>query len=134
MPAASIARLRSAAGTVRNQAQFVLGQAGFVHSGDRLTRDASRYWSGEYGNRLQNDSHWHGGSKFNDNDLWAAIGQDHLQLFRRMRKISDAPAPLKRIVDWGCGGGANAVSSRRWPRSSSASTSHRPASRNARGR
>ncbi len=110
MPAPSVVRLRSAAGAARDQAQFLLGQVGLAHSSSRLTRDASQYWSGQSGNRWQNDSHWRGGSEFADSDRWAAIGQEHLQLFQRLQRTVDEPAPLKRIVDWGCGGGANAVS------------------------
>jgi SAM-dependent methyltransferase len=109
MPATGTARLRSAAGTARNQAQFVLGQVGLAHSGSRLTRDASRYWSGRRDDRLQNDSHWRAGSKFDDSGLWTAMGAEHLQLFQRLRRTVAEPAPLNRIVDWGCGGGANAV-------------------------
>lgn len=110
MPSASKAYLRSAARAARNQAHFVLGQVGLVHSSSRLTHDASQYWSGERDDRLRNDSHWRSGSKFEDAELWAAMGQEHLQLFQRLRRTVGEPAPLKRIVDWGCGGGANAVS------------------------
>jgi SAM-dependent methyltransferase len=98
------------AAKTRNQTHFVLGQLGFAHSGDRLTRDALQYWSGTRDDRLLNDSHWRKGSKFEDIALWTAMGQEHLQLFQRLRRTAVEPAPLKRIVDWGCGGGANAVS------------------------
>jgi SAM-dependent methyltransferase len=87
----------------------MLGQVGLAHSSGRLTRDASRYWSGDRSDRLRNDSHWSSGSKFYNTELWAAMGQEHLQLFQRLRRTVAEPAPLKRIVDWGCGGGANAV-------------------------
>jgi hypothetical protein len=110
MSTANKARLRSAAGKARNQTQFMLGLAGFAHSSERLTRDASMYWSGAPGNRWRDDSHWRSGSKFQDTGLWAAMGQEHLQLFGRLRETARDPAPLRRIVDWGCGGGANAVS------------------------
>lgn len=109
MPDVSVDRLRPMAAAVRNQAQFVLGQLGFAHSGGRLTRDASQYWSGTPDDRLLNDSHCREGSKFEDTALWTAMGQEHLQLFQRLRRTTVEPAPLKRIVDWGCGGGANAV-------------------------
>jgi 2-polyprenyl-3-methyl-5-hydroxy-6-metoxy-1,4-benzoquinol methylase len=110
MPKASMTRLRSAAGTARNQAHFVLAQVGLVHSPGRLTRDASQYWSGECDDRLRNDSHWRNGSKFKDTELWMAMGQEHLRLFQGLRQTASEPAPLKRIIDWGCGGGANALS------------------------
>lgn len=109
MPVGSVDRLRTMAAAVRGQAHFVLGQLGFAHSGGRLTRDALQYWSGTHDDRLLNDSHWRKGSKFEDTVLWNAIGQEHLQLFQRLRRTAVEPAPLKRIIDWGCGGGANAV-------------------------
>jgi hypothetical protein len=102
------ARLRSGAGAARNQTQFQRGLAGLAQSSPRLVRDASRYWSAQPGNRWQNDSHWRSGSKFAGQDRWAAIGQQHLDLFQRMRG-STAAVPFKRVIEWGCGGGASAV-------------------------
>ena len=109
MPAVSMTRLRNVAGIARDQAHVALAQVGFTHSPGRLTRDASRYWSGERDDRLRNDSHWRTGSKFEDTELWAAMGREHLQLFQRLRRTVSDPPALKRIIDWGCGGGANAV-------------------------
>jgi len=37
------------------------------------------------------------------------MGQEHLRLYQRLRPTASEPAPVKRIIDWGCGGGANAV-------------------------
>ena len=88
MPDVSVDRLRPMAAAVRNQAQFVLGQMGFAHSGGRLTRDASQYWSGTPDDRLLNDSHCRDGSKFEDTALWTAMGQEHLQLFQRLRRTT----------------------------------------------
>jgi SAM-dependent methyltransferase len=109
MPAAGVRRLRRAAGAARNRVVFTLGQAGLGHSGDKLTQDAARYWGGTRDDRWQNDSHWRRGSTFHDTQLWTAMGQEHLLLYQRLRQAADKPAPVKRIVDWGCGGGANAV-------------------------
>lgn len=109
MPEASITRLRNAASAARNRAQFALGQVGFVHSSSRMTDDASRYWYGELGDPLQNDSHWHSGSKSEGTESWRSMGEEQLRLYQRLRQTSSDPEPLKRIVDWGCGGGANAV-------------------------
>ena len=110
MSTGGLGHLRGAVGTARNQVNFVLEQIGFVHSNGRLTRDASRYWFGVHNDRMRNDSHWRNGSKFEDTKLWATMGQEHLQLYQRLRQTVSEPIPLRRIVDWGCGGGANAVS------------------------
>lgn len=110
MSVGRLTRLRGAAGTARNQVHFALAQVGFVHSNGRLTRDASQYWTGVGNDLMRNDSHWRSGSKFEDTKLWAAMGHEHLQLYQRLRRTVGEPPPLRRIVDWGCGGGANAVS------------------------
>ena len=107
------------------RAHFVLGQAGLVHSSSRLAHDASQDWYGERDDRLQNDSHWRSGSKFDDTERWKAMGQEHLRLFQRLRQAASEPAPLKRIVDWGAAGARTPFFSRRWLRSSSSSTSSR---------
>jgi len=109
MPALNRSRLRATAGAARNRIQFVLGQAGFPHSSSRMVRDAARYWSGAHDDRWLNDSHWRSGSVFDGTDRWAVMGQEHLQLFHSLRRTMGEPAAMKRIVDWGCGGGANAV-------------------------
>jgi SAM-dependent methyltransferase len=109
MPTVSMTRLRHVAGVAREVAQVALAQVGLTHSAGRLTRDASRYWSGERDDRLANDSHWRTGSKFEQTELWAAMGAEHVELFQRLRRTASEPPALKRIIDWGCGGGANAV-------------------------
>jgi hypothetical protein len=74
-----------------------------------MTDDASRYWCGERSDHLQNDSHWRSGSKFEGAESWRSIGEEHLRLYQRLQQAASEPAPLKRIIDWGCGGGANAI-------------------------
>jgi len=46
---------------------------------------------------------------FDDGDLWSRIGRDHLNLFERGARMAGFTRKWDRIVDWGCGGGANAV-------------------------
>jgi len=109
MSAASLARFRETAGAARATASLLLGHVGFAHSPARLQRDAARYWASD-DEHWRDDSHWRGGSKFAGTGLWEAMGQEHLRLYQRLRAASAVdPAPPGQIVDWGCGGGANAV-------------------------
>jgi SAM-dependent methyltransferase len=102
-------RLRRTAYGARNELHFLLGQIGLAHSPARLTTDAGRHWLGTQDDRWRNDSHRRDGSQFGDDDLWSSIGAQHLELFERLRRTTNDDLPLRRIVEWGCGGGANAV-------------------------
>ncbi|MBU3751971.1 MAG: class I SAM-dependent methyltransferase, partial [Mycobacterium sp.] len=53
-------------------------------------------------------SHWRDGSVFRDLD-WFDVGGQHLDLFRRLARTVEAPHRFDRVIEWGCGGGANAV-------------------------
>jgi 2-polyprenyl-3-methyl-5-hydroxy-6-metoxy-1,4-benzoquinol methylase len=83
-----------------------LNRLGFNQSAERLTADAETYWAGKQGEAWTADSHWRGGLSEND---WRAIGDDHWALWEMFARAVNATGPLRRIVDWGCGGGANAV-------------------------
>jgi SAM-dependent methyltransferase len=103
-------RLRAAARAARNTGLLLLTRAGLPQSPARLQRDAARYWADASDDRWRNNSHWRDGSQFGGTGLWEAAGQDHLDLYQRLRQATAGkPTSLGRIVDWGCGGGANAV-------------------------
>ena len=72
-----------------------------------VTRAATRYWSGETGGRFRRDSHWRGDS-IKEGD-WLELGRQHLRLYHSFADMLGLAYPVKRIVEWGCGGGANAV-------------------------
>jgi SAM-dependent methyltransferase len=72
----------------------------------RRVRDAHGYWTGHSGDRWLSDSHWRNGL---DDDVWLEVGQEHLALFDRFCKALDRDGDLGVVIDWGCGGGANAV-------------------------
>ncbi len=72
-----------------------------------VTRAAARYWSGRADDRFRLNSHWRDGIK--DDDRWLAIGRPHLELWDRCAAFAGLDANPRRIVEWGCGGGANAV-------------------------
>jgi cyclopropane fatty-acyl-phospholipid synthase-like methyltransferase len=80
-----------------------------AHSEARIDRDAQRYWSTPNGSSWWSNSHWRDSEVFANTDLWHQIGEQHLELFDRGARAAGFSVPCHRIVEWGCGGGANAV-------------------------
>jgi hypothetical protein len=86
----------------------MLSRVGFRHSPEKLERDAADYWSdGEGSASWRSNSHWRGGTI--DDSLWSSIGADHLELWRMFAAAVGEKPERGRIVEWGVGGGANAV-------------------------
>lgn len=73
-----------------------------------IAHDAQAYWAAGADNAWRNNSHWRDADAFQEAD-WLAVGREHLALFRRLARAAEAPECLGRVIDWGCGGGANAV-------------------------
>ena len=42
--------------------------------------------------------------------MWDVVGRGHLELFDRLARVVERKEQLGTVVEWGCGGGANAVS------------------------
>jgi SAM-dependent methyltransferase len=80
-----------------------------AHTEARISSDAQRYWSAPKGASWWSNSHWRDGEVFSDTDLWLQMGEQHVDLFDRGARAAGFSARCRRIVDWGCGGGANAV-------------------------
>jgi methylase of polypeptide subunit release factors len=73
-------------------------------------RDAQSFWSRPLD--ASNSFWWHArdGTCFQGADEnWRMIGQRHTSMFAEFAKSIDIQRPVQKIVDWGCGGGANAV-------------------------
>jgi SAM-dependent methyltransferase len=77
-------------------------------SEERLTEEAERFWK-RTGEDMSQHSHWRGHGIFVDEARWQALGREHLALYQEFAPLLGASSPLGRIVEWGCGGGANAV-------------------------
>lgn len=67
---------------------------------------SQRYWTESHQGR---GSHWKTTARFAEGDLWTRIGVRHLGMLSRAVRNLDAGPALGRVVEWGCGGGANAV-------------------------
>jgi SAM-dependent methyltransferase len=76
---------------------------------DKLSRDAQQYWNALNTDLLKSYSHWRGVGVFADDDLWLAWGRKHLEIYQQFSRMMGVTKPPRRIVEWGCGGGANAV-------------------------
>ena len=79
------------------------------HSEKTLAKDAEAVWSnleaGPRSTRL--GSHWlgHGWS----DETWNEYGSAHLAMIEDVQRMSGRPTPLKSVMEWGSGGGANAA-------------------------
>src|SRR5215212_379905 len=71
-----------------------------------IERDAHRFWN-ETGPLIQYSSHWRGA--FADDKVWLSLGEEHLRLYKEFERLLGATRPLGQVIEWGCGGGANAV-------------------------
>ncbi|MEJ2867228.1 class I SAM-dependent methyltransferase [Actinomycetospora sp. OC33-EN08] len=92
---------------LRNVRDSVLA-FGVPQRGPRLVADAARVWSDDSSDSWAEDSHWRGGGRIDD-DRFAAIGAEHLALFDRLAGTVGGRQHLGRVLEWGAGGGANAV-------------------------
>jgi len=73
-------------------------------------RDAQAFWSKPIDG--ENSFWWHvrDSSPFaNADDKWRKIGDRHTQLFAEFARAAEIERPVNKIVEWGCGGGANAI-------------------------
>jgi len=86
-----------------------MAAAGWAESPAKLARDAQEYWRSAGDERWKSRSHWRDATVFADNDLWTETGKRHLELFDRLARVCDRPARTATTLEWGCGGGANAV-------------------------
>lgn len=76
----------------------------------KLALDNQDYWAKDYSNtNLAQDAHWKNNGKFEDHQRWFGLGKEHLDLILNYSSILSFQLPVKQIVEWGCGGGANAV-------------------------
>lgn len=80
-------------------------RSGPRQSSAAIQSDAQAYWRDDGQPNWQSNSHWRDGVQNN----WDAIGASSLELAERLARITGEPLPNRRTVEWGAGGGANAV-------------------------
>lgn len=67
------------------------------------------YWESADRDDWKSNSHWRDGDTFTDNDLWSRIGERHLEMVEAGARALRFDRSWNRVVEWGCGGGANAI-------------------------
>ncbi|MFC4858695.1 class I SAM-dependent methyltransferase [Actinophytocola glycyrrhizae] len=101
--------MRKVGSRAEDLVQRVLTRVGLSHSESRIAADAQTYWASAGSASWKANSHWRDAHVFDDGDLWHEIGKRHLDMFERGARAVGFDRPLGRVVEWGCGGGANAV-------------------------
>ena len=82
----------------------------YYENENKLATDNHEYWNKDYSDaNLAQDAHWKHKGKFNDIHRWQSLGKEHLELIGKYASALNFQLPVKQIVEWGCGGGANAV-------------------------
>ncbi|HQY89890.1 MAG TPA: class I SAM-dependent methyltransferase, partial [Tepidisphaeraceae bacterium] len=90
----------------RSSVDVVRHLVGWHQSEAALVRDAQRFWEAPPPKVRDAYSHWRGGF---DDATWLAIGRQSFDIFESFARSTNFQNPVKRVVEWGCGGGANAV-------------------------
>ncbi|WP_234800124.1 class I SAM-dependent methyltransferase [Mycolicibacterium diernhoferi] len=83
--------------------------AGFLGAGQKPSRrlsDAQSYWSAEAAPGWTENSHWRSGLGETN---WEDVGKEHLAMFEQFARALEVSTHPDVVIDWGCGGGANAV-------------------------
>jgi hypothetical protein len=105
-------RASSSVGALRQRVASIVDRAGVVAEPlDRRARDATEYWGNADNAGWQANSHWRGAADFADDLRWMAIGAGHLAMLDELAPPGwpGRDGPLGRVVEWGIGGGANAL-------------------------
>jgi predicted O-methyltransferase YrrM len=77
---------------------------------DVVAADAKEYWSASETAEHQRDmSHWLGEGRWTDEAEWRRIGEEHFELHRTLLKLAGKTEPIRKMMEWGQGGGANAI-------------------------
>jgi len=77
---------------------------------ETLAADAKSYWSQSALRPWVADmSHWRGRGRWADDTVWTSIGRDHVALFHQLCLLSARTTPIRTMLEWGPGGGANAL-------------------------
>jgi cyclopropane fatty-acyl-phospholipid synthase-like methyltransferase len=83
-----------------------LGRVGGQRFRDRVASQASRYWGSQQDELWESNSHWR---EALGDQAFEEVGDEHVAIFDRFAKALGAPVDGGTVLEWGCGGGANAV-------------------------
>lgn len=113
------ARRAQAAGGAASLARYLTDRArlaglsllGRGESEDEIARATMRYWNegDKAGVNLKDYSHWAGAGPWEDREKWLALGRVHFEMYAQLCLVTGTARPLRNAVEWGSGGGANAI-------------------------
>lgn len=105
----NLASVKRAARQIEEILQRTFATVGMGQSESKISTDSQAYWTSVKDDRWKGNSHWRSAGVFADGKLWSEIGRRHLLLFERGARTVDFRRSWSRVVEWGCGGGANAI-------------------------
>ncbi len=76
---------------------------------DKIIADSQKYWTDLNVVEKGHYTHNRGAGIFKDDEKWLAVGRQSLEIFQEFTRAIQYDKPIKSIIEWGCGGGANAV-------------------------
>ncbi len=83
---------------------------GYKESESKLAADNQDYWNRDYSDSiLAQDAHWKDKGMFENHQRWYSLGKEHLELVFTYNSMLNLRFPINKIVEWGCGGGANSI-------------------------
>jgi hypothetical protein len=90
---------------------LALRLAGRGQSEAELTQATVRYWNegDKAGVDLKDYSHWAGAGPWQDREKWLALGRVHFDMYEQLCLFTGTRRPIGSAVEWGSGGGANAI-------------------------
>jgi len=98
--------LRKAIKRVRVVTDVALNSVGIRQSTSSVAKQAQSWWRQPPVHKHSIYSHFRDGF---DDATWLNIGRESFDLFESFSKSMKFDRPAGRVVEWGCGGGANAV-------------------------
>lgn len=81
-----------------------------VQNEAEIAMEAADLWSeGRQSAAVRDMSHWEGEGRWADREAWRAIGAVHFQMARELCAHVGLGWPIRRMIEWGPGGGSNAI-------------------------
>jgi predicted TPR repeat methyltransferase len=94
---------------MRKAALWQRSLTGHRQSPADLGQAANRFWNDFSDLARAQEAHWRGHGAFADDAVWLRLGQDHFQLLQQALQRHGLEKQAQHVVEWGCGGGMNAV-------------------------
>lgn len=82
---------------------------GYRESDAALGQAANRFWNNFDNPQRAQEAHWRGHGPFADDAVWLKLGGIHHELLHQVLRSQGRTLAVRTVVEWGCGGGMNAV-------------------------